>query len=97
LEFLLLHDAQVECEDSLPVSFDLHQLVGLKEGDRRSSLENMLKVCESDDTTVFIDKWLERIKGFDARVTDSICSTGPTAVLAKERAHQTISAVLRLE
>lgn len=76
---------QVESKDNIPSSFDLLQLVHLKEGERRPFLENILQACVSDAVPAFIDKYLERIKGLEARVTDAICATGPTTILATER------------
>lgn len=76
----------MESEDELPVSFDLHQLVDLKEDARRAFLEDMLHACPAVDTfPAFIDKYLEQIKDLDARVTDAICATGPTIIFATGR------------
>eukprot|EP00904_Undaria_pinnatifida_P005008 jgi/Undpi1/1637/HiC_scaffold_11.g05027.m1 len=54
---------QVENDDSLPVSFDLPQLLDLKEGERRPFLYGMLQCCPSDMVPVFIDKYLDHING----------------------------------
>lgn len=66
---------QVENKDNLPLSFDLLHLVQLKEGDRRPFLENSLHACTSDAVPAFMDKYLERIKGLEARVPGAICAT----------------------
>lgn len=75
----------MESEDKLPVSFDLHQLVDLEEGERRAFLESMLQACSSDAMPAFIDKCLERIIGLDTRVSDAISATGATTIFATER------------
>ena len=81
----IFRTSQVENEDELPVSFDFHQLVGLKEGERRAFLESMLQACSSEAMPAFIDKCLERISKLDARVSDTISVTGPTNTFATEQ------------
>lgn len=60
---------QVESDDSIPVSFDLPQLLDLQEGERRPFLKVMLEGCPSDMVPVFIDKYLEHINGLGPYVT----------------------------
>ncbi|CAN0072468.1 unnamed protein product [Scytosiphon promiscuus] len=77
---------QVENEDKLPISFDLHQLVDLKEDARRAFLGNMLHACPAVDAVpAFISKYLAQVNDLDARVTDAICATGPTIIFATGR------------
>ena len=73
----------MENEDELAVSLDLHQLVGLKKGERRAFLESMLQACASNATPAFIDKCLERISKLDARVSDAISAAGPTTTFGE--------------
>eukprot|EP00903_Cladosiphon_okamuranus_P015666 g14468.t1 len=75
---------QVESDDTLPVSLDLHQLVDLEEGSRRPFLESMLHGCGREEMPAFIDKCLERIRELDARVSAAISAAGPTTIFAKD-------------
>lgn len=54
---------QVDSDDSIPVDFDIHQLLDLKEDERRPFLGDMLRDCPSDHVPAFIDTCLDRIKG----------------------------------
>eukprot|EP00752_Nemacystus_decipiens_P007748 g6926.t1 len=90
----LVQMLQVESEDELPGSLDLHQLVELKEGERRAFLESTLKACASDVMPAFIDKCLERISELDARVSNAISAAGPAAVFATDRRRGIVQAGL---
>ncbi|CAM9187100.1 unnamed protein product [Pylaiella littoralis] len=68
---------QAESKVNPPPSFDLLQLVRLEEGERRPFLESSLQACVSDAVPAFIDKYLERTKGLEARVTDAIRTIRP--------------------
>ncbi|CAM9377965.1 unnamed protein product [Ectocarpus sp. 12 AP-2014] len=72
---------KVESEEQLPVSFDVHRLLGLEEGERRSFVQNMLHAHSSctDATPMsidsFIDKYLEQTRILDALLAAGICFT----------------------
>ncbi|CAN0312074.1 unnamed protein product, partial [Ectocarpus sp. 13 AM-2016] len=70
---------KVESEEQLPVSFDVHRLLGLEEGERRSFVQNMLHAHSycTDATPMsidsFIDKYLEQTRILDALLATGIC------------------------
>ncbi|CAB1102811.1 unnamed protein product [Ectocarpus sp. CCAP 1310/34] len=72
---------KVESEEQLPVSFDVHRLLELEEGERRSFVKNMLQAYSSctDATPMsidsFIDKYLEQTRILDALLATGICFT----------------------
>ncbi|CAN0075933.1 unnamed protein product [Ectocarpus sp. 12 AP-2014] len=72
---------KVESEEQLPVSFDVHRLLGLEEGERRSFVQNIFHARSSctDSTPMsidsFIDKYLEQTRILDALLAAGICFT----------------------
>ncbi|CAM9545122.1 unnamed protein product [Phaeothamnion confervicola] len=51
-------------EDDLPVQFDIHEYIGLEDGDRRQALVKLLVDCPSP-TDEWINKFLDKIRGLN--------------------------------
>lgn len=57
---------QVEAEENIPVSFDIHQLLSLDEVARRPFLDNLLKGCPAnEEVPAFVEKYVGHIKGLN--------------------------------
>lgn len=52
---------QVESEDDLPVTFDVHELVDMDQDERRTHLTSLLKECPGAGVEAFKEKYLDRI------------------------------------
>lgn len=62
LSCLSRNNPQVQSQDDLPVSFDVHHLVNMAEAERRPYLTGILEECPSEAREAFVDKYLRIIK-----------------------------------
>lgn len=57
---------QVEAEENIPVSFDIHHILDLAEAERRPFLDNLLRGCPAtEEVPAFVEKYVGHIEGLN--------------------------------